>query len=84
MFLDAVEFGESSFDKGPEAFNPIDMNPTNRKVFRFVDAQVFVVADIDQPIIPPPAVGVHDTRRVHSSANHRLQRGAEQFGINSV
>ena len=85
MFLHAVEFGEAAFHKGSEAFDPIDMDPTDRNPFRFIEAQMFVIPDIDQAIIATPAVGGHNTRGVHPSPNHRLQRGSRtiwnQLGI---
>jgi len=49
--FDAVELGQASFSKAPEGFDPVDMSAAIGEGFLFVNAHMFVVADIDQAII---------------------------------
>lgn len=67
--LDAVEFGEPAFGEASEGFDAIDVGAAFGEGLLFVDADVLVVADIHQTVVPRPAVGADDALRVDPPAN---------------
>ena len=84
--FDAVEPGETAFGEAPEGFDAVDVSSTFGERFLFVDADVLVEADVDQAVIPGPAVGANDARRIDATPDHRSQRGLrailDDFGVN--
>ena len=60
-----VEFGQPSFDKAPERFDPVDVIGTPGKfILTMVDPKMFVASHVDQAIIPSPSIGVNETFRI--------------------
>jgi len=49
--------------------------PSGKLVVRVVDTVVFIISDIDQPVIPSPAIGIDDALRFHMTPDDRLKRG---------
>lgn len=84
--FDAVELGQASFSKAPEGFDPVDVSAAIGEGFLFVNAHMFVVADIDQAIISWPAIGAEDALRIDPAPDDGSQGllGAvsDDLGIN--
>lgn len=75
MFVHTTKSREAGFGEAPEAFNPVDMGSTSGKfIAPMIDPKVLAVADIDQAIVPAPAVGVDDAAKFHASPNDGLER----------
>ncbi len=81
-FFDAVEFGEATLGKTPEGFDAIDVNATGSEGLGLVDADVFVVADIDQAVIAAPVIGEHDAGRIDLAAQDGVQSAGRAVGHN--
>ena len=72
MFCNAVELGQASLGVAPEALDAVDVRSiVGEFIPSVLDAQVFFVTDIDQAVIPSPAIGV----------NHRVQADATADGF---
>lgn len=56
-FFDAVELGQAALGKAPEGFDAIDVSATFGKALGLVNANMFVVADIDQAVVAAPGIG---------------------------
>jgi len=67
--FDAVELGEPAFGEAPEGFDAIDVGAAFGEGLLFVDADVLVVADIHQTVVPGPTVGAYDALRVDPPAD---------------
>ena len=84
--FDAIELGQASFRKAPEGFNPVDVSTAIGEGFLFVNAHMFVVADIDQAIISWPAIRAKDALRIDPAPDDGSQGllGAvsDDLGIN--
>ena len=72
--FDPVEFHESSFSKTPESFDAIDMGFAFDEGSTLLDANMFVIAHIDQPIVADPQIGVQYASGVDMAANDLLER----------
>jgi hypothetical protein len=73
MFFDPVELGQASFGKAPKGLNAVDMSPALGKSLALVDANMTVIAHIDQPVIPPPTIGHEHAGRVDFASDHPLE-----------
>lgn len=67
--FDAVELSEAALGEAPEGFDAVDVCAAPSEGFALIDADVLVVADIDQAIITGPAIGADDALRVDPPAN---------------
>lgn len=67
--FDSVELGQAALGEAPEGFDAVDMSAAVGKGLSFVDAQVLIVADIDQAIVTGPAIGADDALRVDPPPN---------------
>ena len=72
--FDAVEFHEPAFGETPESFDAIDVGFAFDKGSALLDANMFVIAHIDQPIIADPQVGMQNASRINPAANDLLER----------
>ena len=60
--MDPSETDKSSFCIPPEAFDPIHMRAAADKlIFAMIDAEMFPIPDIDQPIVSAPSVRINET-----------------------
>ena len=87
MGFHTVEFGQSPFGETPKRFNAIDVNPfAVREMLGLVDPEMLVVAYVNQPIIPPPPIGVNHRIEAYTLENYPLKRFAatvgNEFGVN--
>jgi hypothetical protein len=71
----ATKSRETGLGKAPEAFNPVDRGSSSDKfIAPMIDSQVLPIADVDQAMVPPPAVRVDDAAEFHATPNHGLER----------
>ena len=58
VLSDAVELGQSTLCEGPETLDPIDMHAVLAEGLGpgLLDPQMAIVADIDEPVLGPPAI----------------------------
>lgn len=76
VFSDAASFGESRLGSTPKTLNAVDVDasPLDRKdVVAVVDPIVFAVADVNEPVIASPTIGVNDASAVHLASDNGLQ-----------
>ncbi len=73
VFPHAVEFGETTFAKGREVVYPIDMDTTCSKTLGLFEVKMFVITNIDSPIMASPPISVQDAFGIHPPANDGLQ-----------
>jgi len=67
--FDAVELGKPAFGEAPEGFDAVDVGAALGEGLLLVDADVLVVADIHQTVVPGPAVRAYDALRIDPPAN---------------
>ena len=80
-FVDAIELGQATLGKAPEAFDTVDVVVAEREaVFAVSDAKVLGVAHGNQAIVGAQAVGMDDAAQADLAANHRLQSGFRAVG----
>jgi hypothetical protein len=72
--FDAVELHEATFSKAPECFNAVDTRFAFDQGSSFLDADMFVIAHINQPVVADPLIGVQYAGRINSAANDLLKR----------
>jgi len=83
MFGNAVELRQSAFGKAPKRLNAIDvMFPPGELVVTVADPEMLVKADVHQPVVATPAVGVDDAVDVGLAPDDGLQRGFGGVGNN--
>lgn len=77
----SVELGQSPFGETPERFNAIDVNAFPvREMLGLIDPEVLAIAYVNQPIIPPPAIGVNPRIRAYTFEDYLLKRFAAAVG----
>lgn len=75
-FLHSVELRQPVFYIAPKALDSIDMVGAKGKfVVAMIDPQMLVEAQIDQPVVASPAVGMNYGFKTCLAANDGLQRG---------
>src|ERR1700683_1906500 len=72
-FFNAVELGQAALGKAPEGFDAIDVSATFGKAFGLVDADMFVVADIDQAVVAAPGIGEDNAGRIDLAPQRPLE-----------
>lgn len=84
--FNAIELSQPSLRKAPEGFDAVDVSAAIGEGFLLVDAHMLVVANINQSIIPRPAIGAENACRVDPASNDGAQSGLgavrDDFGIN--
>jgi len=79
----ALGLGEAMFSEGPEGFDAVDVAvAADELVIAMVDPEVFSIADIDQAMVPPPAIAMDDTLGGDTTPNDLLQRRLTRIGYN--
>jgi len=73
-FFDAVKFGQTALGKTPKGFDAVDVDTTGSKSFGLVDADMLVVADVDEAIVTTPVVGENDAGRIDLAAQDGVER----------
>jgi len=74
-FGDTMKLHEPPFRIRPEGFDAIDMAfAIGKLVGAMVDTIMLFVAQINQPIIAAPGVGVNDALKRYSTSDNALQR----------
>ena len=69
----AIEQHESAPGITPKALNAVGVNRASRKFIPgVIDPQMFVKADIDQPVVTALVVGVNDAGNVSLATNDGL------------
>ena len=62
LFVNPPESGKPGFRIASETFNPVHMGAASHKFLSsMMDAEVFAVPHIDQPIIPSPPIPINHT-----------------------
>jgi len=89
LFGDAIELRQAAFGKAPKRLNAIDMLLTSNKfVVAVIDPKVLVKADVYQPIVATPTIGMDDAGDVHLAPNNGLQCGfvgiGDDFGVDAI
>lgn len=75
MFIHTSESIQTGLGKAPEALDAVDMGFTsNELILPVIDAQVLAVADVNQAIVAPPAIGINDAVQGDPTADNALQR----------
>ena len=81
---DPAEPGQSGFGVTPEAFDPVNVVgaicPTRELVAAMVDAQVLLISQVHQAVVPPPAVGMDDAVERDYASNRPLEPGFGEIG----
>ena len=72
-FFDAVELGQAALGKAPEGFDAIDVSTTFGKALGLVDADMFVVTDIDQAVVAAPGIGEDNAGRIDLAPQRPLE-----------
>ena len=72
--FDAVEFHEPSFGETPESFDAIDVGFAFDEGSALLDANMFVIAHVDQPIIADPQIRMQYASGIDPAANDLLER----------
>lgn len=79
--VDAIELGQATLGKAPEALDAVDVIVAEREaVFAVSDAKVLGVTDGNQAIVGAQAVGMDDAAQAYLAANDRLQSGFRAVG----
>lgn len=74
-FSHAAELYDTDFSEGPEAFDAVDMvGSEGEKVLAVIDAVVLLVAQIDQGMIGPKAVGMDGRLLINLAFENRIKR----------
>ena len=70
-------FGQPRFGGAPKAFDAIDVDaaPADEDAVAMFDAKMFAVAEVDQAVVPQPAVGVNNALKGDATANNGPQSG---------
>ena len=89
MFIHTTESIQTGLGKAPEALDAVDMGFTsNELVLPVIDTQVLAVADINQAIVAPPAIGIDDAVQGNPTADNALQRSLsavrDDFCVNAA
>jgi hypothetical protein len=76
-----VELGQPPLGVPPEALDAVDVTvPAGELVPPVVDPEMPLVADVGQPVVPAPAVGVDRHLRPDLAADHGPERGFGAVG----
>lgn len=74
-FSHTAELYETNFSEGPEAFDAVDVvGSESKKILAVVDAVVLFVAQIDQGMIGPKAVGMDGRLLINLAFYDRIKR----------
>jgi hypothetical protein len=77
FFIHTPEPGESRFGISPKAFDSINMTfIMNKLILSMVHSEMFLVSEINEPIVASPAVRMDNTFEVHTTPDYRLQCGS--------
>ena len=83
MFCNAIELTQASLGVAPERFDAVDVRPLiGEFISPVLDAQVLGVADIHEPIVAGPAIGMDDTVEVDTAPNRFAQSVFRDIGDN--
>lgn len=78
---DAVESSQGGLSVRPEALDAVDVAAVGGElILTMVDSQVLGVAQVDQAVVAPPAVGVDHALEADSAPNDILQNGFRAVG----
>lgn len=70
-----VELSQGAFCRRPEALDAVDViSSIGKLIVGMIDAEMFRVTDINQPVVTAPAVRMSDCMQSDAPANHGLQR----------
>ena len=71
----APAFRQASFRGAPKALDAVDVDAAaaDEDVVAMLDAEVFAVAEVNEPVIANPAVGVNDAGHIDATANNGPQ-----------
>ena len=82
-FIHTSKPGESCFGISPKALDSIDMTfIMNKLILSMVDSKVFLIPEINEPVVAPPAVRMDYTFKIHTTSDNRLQRGSSAIWNN--
>ena len=77
VFIHTSEPGESRFGIAPKALDSINMTfIMNKLVLSMVDSEMFLVSEINEPVIASPAIRMDNTLDIYPAPNNGLQRGS--------
>ena len=73
----AAPLGQARFGRTPEAFNAIDVHAAaaDEHAVAVLDAEMFPIAEVHQPVIADPAIRVNDAGQGDAPANNGPQSG---------
>jgi hypothetical protein len=89
MFSNTIELSQATLGKAPKGFNTVDMAAaSNKLIVAMIDPKVFIKANINQPIVTSPAIGVDNAQRISFASDNRLQRALRSIwnnlGVNLI
>ena len=80
-FSHATKPTKPCFGITPKTFNTVNMRlPLNKLIASMVDAKMLLIAQIDQPIITSPSIGMNDTFKLNTPPDNGLKRLSGAIG----
>jgi len=79
--VQSPEASHAGLGVAPEALDPVDVRPPNRKfVLPVPDPVVLAVSDVHEAVVSAPTVGVDDAPGLNPPPDYALQRGPGAVG----
>lgn len=80
-FIHAAELGKPGLRKAPEAFNSVDVAlALSKLILPMVDSEMLFKAEVNEPIIASPSIGMDDAFKADTTPNYCLQRCFSAIG----
>jgi len=74
MFIHTTESIQTGLGKPPEALDAVDMGfASNELILSMIDSQVLAIADVNQAVVTPPAIGIDDAIQGDTAPDNPLQ-----------
>ena len=75
MFIHTSESIQAGLGKAPEALDAVDMGLASDKfILAVIDSQVPAIANVNQAVVTPPAIGIDDAIQGNVTSDNRLER----------
>src|SRR5262245_33424078 len=78
----ATALRQTRFRRTPEALNAIDVDAAapHKDTVAMFDAEMFPIAEVHQPVVADPAIGMNDAGQGDATANNAPQGGLFRVG----
>jgi len=89
MFIHTTESIQTGLGKAPEALDAVDMGLASDKfILAVIDSQVPAIANVNQAVVTPPAIGIDDAVQGDTTSDNALQRSLcavrDDFCVNTA